>query len=72
MLLIRAAESHQGVALVTETLARQELEQGSLVRVLEVAWPQEFAYWLVCPRATADQAKIVAFRAWLLAGGAPR
>ncbi len=66
MLLIRAAASHQGIALVTETLARPELEQGGLVRVLDVAWRQEFAYWLVCPRATAEQPKIVAFRDWLI------
>ena len=56
-LLLRAAASDQGVALVTETLARPELERGGLVRVLDVAWPQEFAYWLVCPRASADQAR---------------
>jgi LysR family transcriptional regulator, glycine cleavage system transcriptional activator len=68
-LLIRAAASHQGIALVTETLARAELSQGGLVRALDVAWPQEFAYWLVCPRATADQPKVVAFRDWLIAEG---
>jgi LysR family glycine cleavage system transcriptional activator len=65
-LLIRAAASHQGIALVTETLARAELSQGGLVRALDVAWPQEFAYWLVYPKATADQPKIVAFRDWLI------
>ena len=69
MLLIRAAASHQGVALVTETLARAELEQGSLVRALDVEWSQEFAYWLVCPRVIAEQPKIVAFREWLLEEG---
>jgi LysR family glycine cleavage system transcriptional activator len=69
MLLIRAAASHQGIALVTETLARAELDQGGLVRVLDVAWPQEFSYWLVCPRATADQPKIAAVRDWLLPEG---
>lgn len=68
-LLIRAATSHQGVALVSEPLARPELEQGRLVRVLSAGWPQEFSYWLVCPRATAEQPKIVAFRDWLLAEG---
>lgn len=68
-LLIRAAASGQGIALVTETLAHAELEQGGLVRVLDVAWPQEFAYWLACPRATADQPKIAAFRDWLLEEG---
>jgi LysR family transcriptional regulator, glycine cleavage system transcriptional activator len=70
MLLIRAAVSHQGVALVTETLARPELEQGTLLRVLRLAWPQEFAYWLVCPRATADQPKIAGFRDWLISESA--
>jgi LysR family transcriptional regulator, glycine cleavage system transcriptional activator len=69
MLLIRAAASHQGIALVTETLARPELEHGGLVRVLDVAWLQEFSYWLVGPRVTADQPKILAFRDWLLAEG---
>lgn len=69
MLLIRAAASDQGIALVTETLARPELDHGTLRRVLDVAWPQEFAYWLVSPRATAEQPKIVAFRDWLLAEG---
>jgi LysR family glycine cleavage system transcriptional activator len=69
-LLIRAAISHQGVALVTDTLARAELEAGTLVRVLDVAWPQEFAYWLVCPRATTGQPKIAAFRNWLISESA--
>jgi LysR family glycine cleavage system transcriptional activator len=69
MLLIRAAASDQGIALVTETLARPELDKGTLVRVLNVAWPQEFSYWLVSPRATAEQPKIVAFRDWLLSEG---
>ena len=68
-LLLRAAASDQGIALVTETLARAELDQGSLLRVLDVAWPQEFGYWLVSPRATADLPKIAAFRDWLLAEG---
>ncbi len=66
MLLIRAAASNQGIALVTETLARRELDNGNLVRVLDVAWPQEFSYWLVCPRATAEEPKIVGFRDWLI------
>ena len=61
MLLIRAAASNQGIALVTETLARPELERGNLVRVLDVAWPQEFAYWLVVSarhRRTAEDRRL--------------
>jgi LysR family glycine cleavage system transcriptional activator len=68
-LLMHAAASDQGIALVTETLAHPELRRGSLVRVLDIAWPQEFAYWLVSPRATADQPKIARFRDWLLDEG---
>ena len=46
--------------------ARPELDQGTLVRILNVAWPQEFAYWLVSPRVTAETPKVVAFRSWLI------
>jgi len=67
ILLIRAAASGQGVALVTEALASAELAAGSLVRALDLAWPHEFAYWLVCPRPNAEQPRIVALREWLLA-----
>jgi LysR family glycine cleavage system transcriptional activator len=66
-LLIRAAAAGHGVALVTEALARAELDDGRLVRLLDAAWPQEFAYWLVCPRHTADHPAIAAFRDWVLA-----
>jgi LysR family glycine cleavage system transcriptional activator len=65
-LLIRAAASGHGVALVTDTLARTELDSGSLVQVLGRGWPQEFAYWLVTPRTVADQPPVAAFRAWIL------
>jgi LysR family glycine cleavage system transcriptional activator len=69
MLLIHAAASNQGIALVTEALARAELDRGNLVLALDVVWPQEFAYWLVYPRAAADEPKVAAFRDWLLDEG---
>jgi len=71
ILLIQAAISGQGVALVTEVLARPELAQRKLVKAIDLAWPQEFAYWLVYPDASADQPKIAAFREWVLAQSAP-
>jgi LysR family transcriptional regulator, glycine cleavage system transcriptional activator len=67
MLLIQAAVSGQGVALATEILAQPELARRALVKAIDLAWPQEFAYWLVYPNATADQPKIIAFRQWVLA-----
>jgi hypothetical protein len=36
------------------------------VQVLDGGWPQEFAYWLVTPRATVDLPPVGAFRAWIL------
>jgi len=65
-LVIRAAASGQGIGLVTEALARPELDAGTLVRVLDCAWPQEFAYWLVSPRGMADHRNVAAFRTWVL------
>jgi LysR family glycine cleavage system transcriptional activator len=65
MLLIQAAASGQGVALATEVLARPELIRRSLVKAIDLDWPQEFAYWLVYPDANAYQPKIAAFRQWL-------
>jgi LysR family glycine cleavage system transcriptional activator len=67
ILLIQAAVSGQGIALATEVLARPELARRSLVKAIDLAWPQEFAYWLVYPDTNADQPKITAFRQWVLA-----
>jgi LysR family transcriptional regulator, glycine cleavage system transcriptional activator len=71
MLLIQAAVSGQGVALATEVLAKPELARRSLVRVIDLAWPQEFAYWLVYPDTHAKQPKIEAFREWVLTQSRP-
>jgi hypothetical protein len=67
MLLIKAAASGQGVALVTEILAKPELARRALVKAIDLGWPHEFAYWLVYPDAKADTPKIAAFRQGLLA-----
>jgi len=36
-------------------------------RIFDLNLPTEFAYYFVCPEATADRPKIRAFREWLLA-----
>ncbi|MFL5267048.1 MAG: LysR substrate-binding domain-containing protein [Stellaceae bacterium] len=72
ILLIQAAISGQGVALVTEVLAHPELARRKLVKAIDLAWPQEFAYWLAYPAANADQPKIFAFREWVLAQSTQR
>ena len=65
-MLIQAAAAGQGVALARGALAADYLASGRLVRPFDFNLPAEFAYYIVCPEATADQPKVVAFREWLL------
>ena len=45
---------------------RRDLISGRLVRPFALTLPVAYAYWIVCPMATADLPKIVTFREWLL------
>lgn len=65
-LAIDAAVDGQGVALARTALAARDLIAGRLVRPFGPALPVPYAYWVVCPKATADLPKVAAFRAWLL------
>ena len=40
------------------------------MRPFSLALPVPYAYWIVCPKATAKLPKIVTFREWLLAEAA--
>ncbi|MFM9883216.1 MAG: transcriptional regulator GcvA [Burkholderiales bacterium] len=64
---IDAAVDAQGVALARSALAAWDLIGGRLVRPFELALPVPYAYWIVCPKATANLPKVVTFRDWLLA-----
>ncbi len=64
---IDAAVDAQGVALARSALAAWDLIAGRLVRPFDLALPVPYAYWIVCPKATANLPKIVTFREWLLA-----
>ena len=66
-LVLQAAADGQGVALGRSALAAADLAAGRLVRPFDISLPSAFAYYVVCPLATADRPKIVAFRTWLLA-----
>jgi LysR family glycine cleavage system transcriptional activator len=67
-MLLEAALGGQGVALARRVLAAEELRTGRLVRpfAAELTLPSARAYFVVAPRATADQPRIKAFRAWLM------
>ena len=64
---LQAAIEGQGVALARGALAKADLESGRLVQIFDVALIADHAYFLVCPEATAERPKVVAFREWLLA-----
>jgi hypothetical protein len=64
---IDAAVDGQGVALARTAFAAWDLLAGRLVHLpFGPALPVPYAYWIVCPQATADLPKIAAFRAWLV------
>jgi LysR family glycine cleavage system transcriptional activator len=67
---IDAAVDGQGIALARTALAAWDLIAGRLVRPFAIDLPVSYAYWMVCPKATADRPKITMFRDWLIAEAA--
>ncbi len=66
-LAIDAAVAGQGIALARSALATLDLKAGRLVRPVKDSVPAAIAYWIVCPKGSAEQPVIRAFRTWLLA-----
>jgi LysR family transcriptional regulator, glycine cleavage system transcriptional activator len=66
-LVLDAAAAGRGVALALSTVAAADLVAGRLVTPFAVAAPTPFAYYVVCPEATAERPKVAAFRRWLRA-----
>ncbi len=66
-MVVQAAVNGQGVAMARTSLVNAELADGRLVVPFDMALPSEHAHYVVCPTATAEQPKIVAFRDWLFA-----
>jgi LysR family glycine cleavage system transcriptional activator len=67
---IDAAADGPGIALARSALAMGDLLSGRLVRPFKLALPLAYAYWIVCPKATATLPKITLFRDWLVAEAA--
>jgi LysR family transcriptional regulator, glycine cleavage system transcriptional activator len=65
-LALDAAAVGQGVALGRSALAAPDLLAGRLVRPFEFSLPVAYAYYIVCPKPTAERPKIKAFREWLV------
>ncbi|MCF3973720.1 LysR family transcriptional regulator [Paracoccus salsus] len=64
-MMIQAAISGLGVALLPDYLARIEIAEGRLQPILRQAVPGPGAYWLVWPRTKDGLGTLRAFRAWL-------
>ena len=66
-LVLEAAAAGRGVALALSTVAAADLAAGRLVTPFALAVPTPFAYYVVCPRTTAERPKVAALRRWLRA-----
>lgn len=64
LLLVRAAASGQGIALVQAQHAEDDLRSGRLVVALDRAWPSRFAYYLVTRKESLKRAPVRAFIDW--------
>jgi len=67
---IDAAVNGQGITLARTALAAWDLLAGRLVPPFEFGLKADYAYWIVCPKSTANLPKIATFREWLLAEAA--
>ncbi|TIP97259.1 MAG: LysR family transcriptional regulator [Mesorhizobium sp.] len=65
---VQAALDGNAVALADFAMVANDLSEGRLIRPFElgIRVPPDFAYHLVYPVASANDARIVAFRDWLL------
>jgi LysR family glycine cleavage system transcriptional activator len=66
-LMLQAAIDGHGVALGQTLLAAEDIAAGRLVEPFRLRLPTGLAYYLAAPPAAAEQAKIKAFRAWVVA-----
>lgn len=64
-LLIRAAVAGQGLALVPQEYAHEEITAGRLVQVLDKPWPARFAYYLVTLPHAMQRPEVQAFADWI-------
>lgn len=70
LLLIRAAESGQGLALVRDIYAREDIARGRLALALDCAWPATFAYYAVSRSESLRRPEVRAFIDWVIAEAA--
>jgi LysR family transcriptional regulator, glycine cleavage system transcriptional activator len=65
-LIVRAAVAGQGLALVRNIYAEDDLRSKKLVKPLSVNWPVQFAYYAVATSEALQKAAVRRFRDWLV------
>jgi LysR family transcriptional regulator, glycine cleavage system transcriptional activator len=65
-LIVRAAVAGQGLALVRDIYAEDDLRAKKLVRPLTVNWPVQFAYYVVATSEALQKPAVRRFRDWLI------
>jgi LysR family glycine cleavage system transcriptional activator len=68
---LQAAAAGQGVALASSAFLADDLAAGRLVKPFgDLAVRGPYAFFIVCPEATADREKVAMFRDWAIAEAA--
>ncbi|MGY8995698.1 MAG: transcriptional regulator GcvA [Alphaproteobacteria bacterium] len=65
-LALEAAAAGLGVALGSQIIMQDDLEDGRLVTPFGDLTDENLSHWLVYPKGTARKPKVASFRAWLL------
>ncbi|MEA2789265.1 MAG: LysR family transcriptional regulator, glycine cleavage system transcriptional activator [Acetobacteraceae bacterium] len=65
-LLMRAVLAGQGAGLLPAAMVAPDIAEGRLVKLADVAWLEDFAYFLVYPITSQDRPKVAAFRQRIL------
>lgn len=65
-MIVQAAIAGQGVAIGRSALMGRDLKLGRLVRPLPISRPAPYNYWIAVLSQRAGEAKLEAFRTWLL------
>jgi LysR family glycine cleavage system transcriptional activator len=69
-LLLTAVLAGQGAALAPAAIAALDLAKGRLIKLFDIAWPDDFAYYLVYPEGADQRPKVAAFRDWIISAAA--
>ena len=67
LMTVQAAIDGFGVAMGRTSYVEADIAKGRLVVPFKITLPANAGFYLVCPEATADTPKLVAFRQWLVA-----